>query len=281
MHKAMISIFCAVAASSLIAFAPVSFPAQGTGRGGSSASVPDFSGVYYPFQQGRGARGGAAATPNAGQRGGAATGQRAAPPPPPTRSAPTSDLSTGRSPNAPLLTSEYMAKWEVIRKSRMSGSYEYDPIANCLPPGMPHMMTMPYGMEIMQTKDRITFFSEWQDALRRVYLDGRKPSQRVLNDPTYAGYSTGHWEGDTLVVDTVALHPNSFIDNSSPHSEEMTVHERIRFIAPGILENRITVRDPKALVKPWETVHTYRKAEPPNDELREFACAEGLQGAPK
>ena len=73
---------------------------------------------------------------------------------------------------------EYMAKWEIIRKSRMSGSYEYDPIANCLPPGMPHMMWMAYGMEIMQTKDRITFFSEWQDALRRVYLDGRKPTQK-------------------------------------------------------------------------------------------------------
>ena len=41
--------------------------------------------------------------------------------------------------------------------------------------------------------------------MRRVYLDGRKPSQKVLDDPTYAGYSTGHWEGDTLVVDTVAI----------------------------------------------------------------------------
>jgi hypothetical protein len=84
-----------------------------------------------------------------------------------------------------------MAKWEIIRKSRMSGSYEYDPIANCLPPGMPQMMSMAYGMEIMQGKDRITFFSEWQDALRRVYIDGSKPSATVMNDPTYAGYSTG------------------------------------------------------------------------------------------
>jgi len=174
-----------------------------------------------------------------------------------------------------------MAKWEIIRKSRMSGSYEYDPIANCLPPGMPVMMGMAYGMEILQTKDKITFFSEWQDALRRVYLDGRKPSAKVMNDPTYAGYSTGHWEGDTLVVDTVALHPNSFIDNSSPHSEDMTVHERIRFTSPGILEDRITVNDSKALTKPWETVHTYRKASQPNDELREFACAEGLGHSPK
>ena len=117
------------------------------------------------------------------------------------------------------------------------------------------------------------------DALRRVYLDGRKPTQRILDDPTYAGYSTGHWEGDTLVVDTVALHTNSFIEGFSPHSEEMTVKERIRFIVPGLLEDRITITDPKALTKPWDTVKTYRKAKPGTDELREFACPEGLAEA--
>jgi hypothetical protein len=237
---------------------------------------PDFSGVYYPAQEGRGGGGG-----NRGAAAAPAAGQRQTPPPAPTRSAPTGDLSNGRAANAPSLTPEYMAKWEVIRKSRMSGSYEYDPIANCLPPGMPQMMSMAYGMEIMQSKDKIIFFSEWQDALRRVYLDGRKPSKKVLNDPTYAGYSTGHWEGDTLVVETVALNDKSFIDSSSPHSEEMTVHERIRFTSPGLLEDRITVTDPAALTKPWETVHTYRKATAPNDELREFACAEGLGHSPK
>ena len=257
MHRNMTWILCAVTLAAI-----PDLYAQNT---------PDFSGVYYPVQQGRGG------APPAGQR----AGTPQSPPPPPTRSAPTSDLSNGRAANAPLLTPEYMAKWEIIRKSRMSGSYDYDPIANCLPPGMPAMMGMAYGMEIMQQKDKITFFSEWQDALRRVYLDGRKASKKVLNDPTYAGYSTGHWEGDALVVDTVAINDKSFIDNSSPHSEDMTVHERIRFISAGVLEDRITVNDPRALTKPWETVHTYRKAEPPNDELREFACAEGLGHSPK
>ena len=280
MNRPVIALLGLMVLLGIVAFAPVDFYSQGTAPAGSP---PDFSGVYYPARGGGGggaARGPAApAAPAPGQRATGATGQRATTPPPaPTRSAPTGDLSQGRSATAPQLTPEYMAKWEIIRKSRMSGSYEYDPIANCLPPGMPHMMSMPYGMEIMQTKDRITFFSEWQDALRRVYLDGRKPTQKILNDPTYAGYSTGRWEGDTLVIDTVALHPDSFIDSSSPHSDQMTVNERIRFIGPDVLENRVTVRDPKALVKPWETVYTYRKATPPNDELREFACAEGLKG---
>jgi hypothetical protein len=266
MSRTMASMLCAMFVSGLIGFAS---PASVQDSTTASTTPPDFSGVYYPVQQGRGGRAGA--PPAAGQRG--------APPPRPTQSAPVSDLSQGRSPDAPLLTPEYMAKWEIIRKSRMAGSYEFDNTAKCLPPGMPAMMGMAYGMEVMQSKDRITFFSELNDAMRRVYLDGRKPTEKILDDPTYAGYSTGHWEGDTLVVDTVALSTKSFIDGSSPHSEEMTIKERIRFTAPGVLEDRITVTDPKALVKPWEIVRTYRKAAPPNDQLREFACAEGLAEA--
>ena len=238
-----------------------------------SPAPPDFSGVYYPINPfgPPAGRGGPPPPPDA----------RKGPPPRPTRSAPISDGSLGRAPNAPLLTPEYMAKWEAIRKSRMSGSSESDLSAKCFPPGMPAMMNMAYGMEVMQNSDKITFFSELNDALRRVYLDGRKPSQKVLDDPTYAGYSTGHWESDTLVVDTVALRDNTYIEGFSPHSDEITVKERIRFASPGLLEDRITVIDPKALVKPWETVKTYRKAKPGTgaDELREFACPEGLADA--
>ena len=245
-------------------------------QGGATASPPDFSGVYYPVQQGGGGRpGGArqAGPPPAGSP----PGQRAAGPAPrPTQSAPVSDGRDGRSADAPSLTAPYLARWEMIRKSRMAGSYEFDNNAKCLPPGMPAMMGMAYGMEILNTREKITFLSELNDALRRVYLDGRTPTQRHLDDPTYAGYSTGRWEGETLVVDTVGLHTDSFIEGFTPHSEEMTIRERIRFTGPGILEDRITVTDPKALTRPWETVRTYRRASPPNDELREFACAEGL-----
>ncbi|MGP0075939.1 MAG: hypothetical protein ACLPWF_28820 [Bryobacteraceae bacterium] len=239
----------------------------------AQTAPPDFSGVYYPINPFGGFRG--------GPRSGAPPAPRQGPPARPTASAPLSDGSRGRTPDEPLLTPEYMAKWEMISKTRIAGSSEYDLTAKCLPPGMPAMMRMDYGMEIMQNKDKITFFGELNDALRRVYLDGRKPSQKVLDDPTYAGYSTGHWEGDTLVVDTVALRDNTFIEGFTPHSDQMTVHERIRLKEPGLLEDQITVTDPKALTKPWETVKTYRKAKPGSgqDELREFACAEGLGDA--
>ena len=237
-------------------------------------SPPDFAGVYRPINAfgpaggGRGARAGGPPAPAPGQ-----------PPPPPTRTAPLSDGSQGRAPTAPQLTPEYLAKWQAMSKARIAGSSENDNTAKCLPPGMPAMMNMAYGMEVMQTKDKITFFSELNDALRRVYLDGRKPTPAILDDPTYAGYSTGHWEGDTLVIETVALRDNTYIEGFTPHSDQMSVRERIRLLPSGLLEDRITVTDPKALVKPWETVKTYRKATYPNDQLREFACAEGLEHA--
>jgi hypothetical protein len=221
-----------------------------------SASRPDFTGVYYPFNPN-------AATPDRGP----------GTPPRPVR---VIDGHEGRPETAPKLTPEYLAKWEAMRDSRMAGESDTDPNANCLSAGMPAMMSMTYGMEIQQTKDKITIYGELNDVYRRIYLDGRKPQQRTLDDPTFAGYSVGHWEGDTLVVETVALREDSLLELFSPHSDQLTVRERLRFTAPGILEDRITSVDPKALREPFTQIRTYKRASPPNDELREFSCAEGL-----
>ena len=229
---------------------------------------PDFTGVYYPINPfGTVVRGRAAAPPPAAGAPGAL---------PPPRPVLVLDGREGRPENAPKLKPEYLATWEVIRKSRMAGSDEFDPNARCVSAGMPNMMSMTYGMEIQQTRDRITIYGELNDVYRRIYLDGRTPSAKVLDDPTFAGYSTGHWEGETLVVDTVAIREDTLFDTFSPHSDQFTVRERIRFVSPGVLEDQITSTDPKALVEPFQSVRTYRKAAPPNDELREFSCAEGL-----
>src|ERR1043165_9001603 len=104
----------------LIAWIPAALFAQST-----AATPPDFSGVYYPTMRPPGG----GPSPNAAPRQG--------PPPKPTQSAPLSDGSQGRSPNAPSLTPEYLAKWEMMRKSRISGSYEFDNNAKCLPHHFP------------------------------------------------------------------------------------------------------------------------------------------------
>jgi hypothetical protein len=240
-------------------------------RAQATPAHPDFTGVYFPFNPNAAARGRGAATPGAaGARGGALA---------PPRPVAVIDGRDGRPATAPKLTAEYLAKWEVMRKSRMAGSSDTDPNANCLSAGMPSMMGMAYGMEIQHTKDKVTIYGELNDVYRRIYLDGRKPQQRTLDDPTFSGYSVGHWEGDTLVVDTVAIREDALFDTFSPHSDQFTVRERIRFTSPGILEDRITVTDPKALLEPFTSVRTYRKVSAPNDELREFSCAEGLASA--
>jgi hypothetical protein len=255
----------------LLFVSTASLRAQGT-------SPPDFTGVYTPIDPFGQARGGRAAVPPVAAVPPPAAGTRGGTVPPP-RPVLVLDGREGRPDNAPKLTPEYLARWEVIRKSRMAGSSEFDPNARCLSAGMPNMMSMTYGMEVQHTKDKITIYGELNDVYRRIFLDGRKPSQKVLDDPTFAGYSTGRWEGDTLVVDTVAIREDALFDTFSPHSDQFTVRERIRFASPGILENRITVTDPKALLEPFTSVRTYRKMSAPNDELREFSCAEGLASA--
>ena len=252
----------------LLFISTASLRAQGT-------SPPDLTGVYSPidpFGQAR-ARAATNPPPTVVPSPTPAPGAGAAPPPRPVL---VLDGREGRPENAPKLKPEYLAKWEVIRKSRMAGSPEFDPNVRCLSGGMPNMMSMTYGMEVQHTKDKITMYGELNDVYRRIFLDGRKPSQKVLDDPTFAGYSVGHWEGDTLVVDTVAIREDALFDSFSPHSDQFTVRERIRFTSPGVLEDRITVTDPKALIEPFTSVRTYRKASAPNDELREFSCAEGL-----
>ena len=245
MHKMIVSIIGAAVLSGPIAFVVPVVRAQGAP---AATATPDFSGVYYPVQQGRGGGGQRAGAPPAAARGGC---------PAATTASARFRMLAGRSPDAPSLTPEYMAKWEMMRKSRMTAHTSSTTTRNVFLQDA-GLMGMAYGMEVMPTKDKITFFSELNDALRRVYLDGRKPTPRISTTDVF-GVLDRPWEGDTLVIETVALHPDSFIEGFTPHSDAMTV-KSVCGSSPGMLEDRITVTDPKALTKPWETVRTYRKA---------------------
>jgi hypothetical protein len=176
----------------------------------------------------------------------------------------------------PAFTPEYEARYKKVQASRESGSEETEPVARCLPPGMPYFMGAQYGLEIVQGRDRIALFSEWMDAYRRIFLDGRKPRPDL--DPTYSGYSTGQWEGDTLVVETVGLRDDTVVDRyGSPHSDVMRIVERIRLESPDVLEDKITAYDSKAFTKPYEIVRRFRRAGPGNHELNDNTCTEGMQ----
>lgn len=143
------------------------------------------------------------------------------------------------------------------------------PSAKCLTNGVPLMMTADtgYPFQLLQTPGQVTLLLElWRD-YRIIYLD--IPHHKDL-DPSYMGDSVGHWEGKTLVVETIGLNDKTVLDMSGmPHSEAMTVVEHIRKLDDGRLENLITITDPETFTRPWTVRMTYK---PTKGELAENMC---------
>lgn len=177
-------------------------------------------------------------------------------------------------PHSPL-KSPYKEQYEAERAAAARGEVRFDPAAICLPPGMPRMMGAIYGIEILQTAGQVTITAEWQNAQRRIWTDGRKQADPDELLPTYAGHSVGHWEGDTLVVDTIGIRDDVLIDQSGlPISEALRITERMHLSKdePGILLNEITVDDPRVFTKPWSRTYRYRYR--PDLDLQEYVCLE-------
>ena len=174
--------------------------------------------------------------------------------------------------NFSMLKSPYKEQLEKATADALKGKFA-DPVALCFPPGMPRMMVMVYGMELLQTAGQITMTSEWQAESRRIWLNQSKhPSDDEL-DPTYAGHSIGHWEGDTLIVDTVGIREDVPVNYTGlPHSKRMHIVEKFTSKKPGLLTDEITIDDPDAFVAPWVEVETYRYR--PDQHLEEYECLE-------
>jgi hypothetical protein len=158
----------------------------------------------------------------------------------------------------PPLKGKYAEAYEGVLKAAAAGQVINDPGAACIPGGMPRIMVNPYPMEILHNRDRLTILFEYQNQVRRLFLDGRKhPSGDDLY-PTYLGDSIGRWEGDALVVETIGLRADTMFDATGiPHSDKLTVSERIYKESPTKLVDEITAIDPEALSQPWTVKRTY------------------------
>ncbi|MGC1460489.1 MAG: hypothetical protein WA825_19615 [Steroidobacteraceae bacterium] len=175
----------------------------------------------------------------------------------------------------PKLKGEY-AKRAVERQiaekeAEAQGKTLGDPAADCIPPGMPGFWMGPYAFEILQNATQINFFQESWEQTRRIYLDGRKHPSLDDVDPLYQGHSVGHWEGDTLVVDTVNISPATTL-GGAPHSDKLSVSERFHLVKPDILDIRVTIVDPDALAEPWVITRKLRRK--PGMEIHDYVCAE-------
>jgi hypothetical protein len=135
---------------------------------------------------------------------------------------------------------------------------------------MPSMMNVAvYPIEILQSPKQITIIQEAFTQVRRIFID-RKQEKIEDVPPSYYGRSVGHWEGDTLVVDTVGI-KDTVRYNNIPHSDQMRITERIRLTPQGGLTDEIKIEDPLALEKPIAYTLTYRRL-PADYEMVEFVC---------
>ena len=177
-------------------------------------------------------------------------------------------------PENPPLTPEYRLKFEEGLKERAKGNQVLDPTSKCLPPGMPRMMTMVFPMEIFQTPGQVTIFGEWSSQVRRIHTDGRGHPDDW--DPTFNGHSIGHWEGDTLVADTVGIRADTSIDSSPlQHTSQLHITERIRLVDKNTLEDTITLTDPAVFTEPWTAARRYHRS--PNVRIMDYACEGRLE----
>jgi hypothetical protein len=185
------------------------------------------------------------------------------------------DPSRGQlNPNFSRMYPPYKPEWEakyVAVLALAQAGKPTDPTASCLPGGMPRIMANPYPQEIILKPKQVTIIKELQTQVRRIYLDGRKPSVDI--DPTFIGYSTGHWEGETLVVETVGMRGDTVFDRTAaPHSDKIKVVERMRLRTPDVWEDQMTITDPVAFTKPWVVTRTYQRQ--PDWEILEYVCEE-------
>ena len=166
----------------------------------------------------------------------------------------------------PSLTPEYAAKAKA-EAVKPGGESE---TANCLPPGMPEIMAQPYPMEFLLTPGQVTIDIEAYSQVRHIYTDGRPLPKDP--DPTFYGTSVGHWEGDTLVAESVGFEPTPR-GLPFPNSDKMKIVERFHLTGPDTMSIETTIEDPEALTEPYSMgTRTLRRHR--NWTIAEYVCEE-------
>lgn len=181
------------------------------------------------------------------------------------------DISAGLEGGLPL------RPWAAeLKAQRVADLSRDNPDAHCLPMGNMQFHTHPQPRKMIQTPDLLLILYEGNAGIRQIFLDGRPLPEDP--QPWWYGYSTGHWEGDTLVVETTGFRDGGWLDiNGSPLTDQGRMIERYRRLDYGRLEIEVTVDDPKAYTRPWTV--TVRQLIEPDEELIEFICNENERDA--
>jgi hypothetical protein len=177
----------------------------------------------------------------------------------------------------PPFTARGKAEWDARVKAEKDGSPMADASSYCLPHGVPRVMNSPYPIQIIQTHGETVIVHEVAHNIRHIYMDQPHPPTLA---PTFMGDSVGHWDGDTLVIDTLGFNDRTWIDEIGViHGKQMHVIERIRKIEGGhALENLVRIEDPEVFTEPWFARITY--AWRPDLRIAEYVCEENNRNMP-
>jgi hypothetical protein len=191
-------------------------------------------------------------------------------------------VRTGKQPTyfvADLATAGILKPWVVERMKQdnaevLGGKFAFTPHSFCMPAGVPGFHL--YGFQplyFVQTPKEVLMIYSNDQQVRHVYLD---VAHSAGPKPSWYGESVGHYEGDTLVVDTIGLNDKTFVDNfRTPHTEKLHVVERFRVIDGGkAMRVDITFDDPDAFNAPWSVTQRYDRIQHP---MAEEVCAENNQ----
>jgi hypothetical protein len=154
-----------------------------------------------------------------------------------------------------------------------------DPVSHCLPPGVVKTHTTPLLRKIIQVPGLVVVLSEMDAHYRQIFTDGR-PLPSDIDLPSANGFSTGKWEGDTLVVQTTGFRDGLWLDRSgSPMTDAARMTERFRRVNYGKMEIEVTVDDPKAYTAPWTVkMNSFIVLD---TELIDYICMENEKDVPR
>jgi hypothetical protein len=163
---------------------------------------------------------------------------------------------------------------KALHDERKDGAhYLEDPPASCLPLGVPRLYHAPPPWRIVQTPGYLVIVYEVFNLWRQVFLDGREFASSEELTPTWLGYSTGKWDGDTLVVDSRGFNGKAWLDlQGKPTTDALHIVERFSRKDVGHMNMQITIDDPKAYTRPWTVSEEARLRL--DTELLEFICGE-------
>jgi hypothetical protein len=166
-----------------------------------------------------------------------------------------------------------------LRDERMANDQKNNPDAHCLPMGLMQLHLHPQPRKLVQTPAIIVIMYEGNQGLREIFTDGRSvPELNEDLQPWWYGYSAGHWEGDTLVVETVGFRDDVWLDvQGSPLTSAARMTERFTRPTFGRLQIDVTIDDPNAYTKPF-TVRVNQQILA-DEELIEFVCNENEKSA--